>query len=172
MAPRVGISACLLGHRVRYDGGHKRQELIIDRLGSQVEWVPVCPEEGAGFGTPREPIHLEQTPVGLRLLGNDTGTDRTDAMAAYAAAQIERLRAAGIAGFIFKARSPSCALDDAPQQTADGVVSGAGMFAKTLRAAMPNLPTADEEELRSIDGLNSFMARVFEKGKRSDRQEI
>src|SRR5690349_8837645 len=75
---RVGISACLLGEEVRYDGGHKRDAVIIDTLGGLVEWVPVCPEVEAGFGTPREPMNLVRTEGGVRVITVDTARDLTE----------------------------------------------------------------------------------------------
>lgn len=170
MRPRVGISRCLLGDRVRYDGGHKREPALIDIAG-QVEWVPVCPELEAGMGVPREPIHL--------LLGRDaaadasprihavevrTGRDWTDRLEQWSRDRISDLAGLRLAGFVLKARSPSCGLRDVPIGGAgDHASSGSGLFAAALVAAFPELPVEDEERLRDAAVLRGFLARVRER---------
>lgn len=157
--PRVGISRCLLGELVRYDGGHKHEPSLIQALGADVEWVPVCPELEVGMGVPREPIQLVNAGDGLRvrLAGVDTGADWTDRMRVWASERLATLEALGLAGFVLKSRSPSCGPQGVPVSNGE---PSPGMFAQALVAAMPDLPVEDEERLRDPEARASFLARV------------
>ncbi|HEU4394215.1 MAG TPA: DUF523 domain-containing protein [Planctomycetota bacterium] len=104
----MGVSACLLGQEVRWDGRHKRAEWVAADLAGEADLVPVCPEVEVGLGTPRPPIRLEERGGAVRLACPSTGEDLTARMAAFAAARVAALREAGIAGYVLKARSPSC----------------------------------------------------------------
>ncbi len=99
---RVGVSACLLGHKVRYDGGHKLDKYIRDTLGQYLEFVPVCPEVECGLGVPREAMRLVGNPESPRLMTVRTGRDLTDQMLAWAQKRLEELQSLGLCGFIFK----------------------------------------------------------------------
>jgi uncharacterized protein YbbK (DUF523 family) len=157
MRLRVGISACLLGEAVRYDGAHKRDATLLEALGPHVEWVPVCPEVELGLGVPREPIALEVGAQGeTRLVARETRRDLTDAMAQYAKGRVVALEVLGIAGYILKARSPSCA----PAGVAVAGGAEPGMFARVLRARLPRLPVASEEDLASAAARDAFLAAV------------
>jgi uncharacterized protein YbbK (DUF523 family) len=154
MKARVGISSCLLGANVRWDGGHKRADWLDD-LSRELEWVAVCPEVELGLGVPREPIQLVAR-EGVRLLGRESGADHTGAMRAFAERRADELRAAGIAGYVLKSRSPSCGLSV-------GVVGGEparGRFAEVLATRWPGLPIAEEEGLRGAEERAIFIARV------------
>ena len=158
MKPRVGISRCLLGDAVRYDGSHKREPDLLRKVGAAVEWVPVCPEVEVGMGTPREPIQLVMSPHGVRsgratvrLLGVTSGTDWTTRMYEWARARVESLRALDLAGFVLKARSPSCG---------PAVGEFRGLFAQALADGLPGLVIADEEELRDPVRREEFLARL------------
>jgi uncharacterized protein YbbK (DUF523 family) len=157
--PRVGISRCLLGDQVRYDGGHKHEPSLIDALGAHVEWVPVCPELEVGMGVPREPIQLVTAADGsrVRLAGVDSGADWTDRMQLWAAEKIAALQALSLSGFVLKSRSPTCGPHAVPVRNGE---PSPGMFAQALMAAMPDLPVEDEERLRDPEARASFMARV------------
>ncbi len=134
--PRVGISACLLGEPVRYDGRHKRDAWLVDVLGPQVEWVSVCPEVEAGFGTPRETMELVHDASGrTALMTTGTKRDVTDTLQRYADRRVEELARADLDGYVLKADSPSCGLE------------GPGLFAAVLTARMPDLPIVDERQL-------------------------
>jgi FdhD protein len=147
--PRVGISACLLGEPVRYDGRHKRDAWLVDVLGPQVEWVPVCPEVEAGFGTPREAMHLmDNGRGGLALMTTDTKRDVTETMQRYARGRVDELAGAGLDGYVLKADSPSCGLE------------GPGLFAAALIARLPGLPVADERQLSDANRREVFVDRV------------
>ncbi len=148
----VGISACLLGERVRYDGAHKHAAWTDD-LADRVAWIPVCPEVGAGFGTPRPPVTLTGDPTAPRMVTVDGSRDVTDALLAFAAAELARLEPADLCGFVLKSKSPSCGLRDIP-------AGGAGLFARALARKFPDLPVADDVELATAAGRDEFLARV------------
>ena len=105
---RIGISACILGEKVRFDGGHKRDPYIVDTLGPLVRFVPVCPEVDIGLGTPRETLHLVRGEDGVRMIGKKSGTDHTKAMRTYAKRKAKELGALELCGYILKKDSPSC----------------------------------------------------------------
>jgi uncharacterized protein YbbK (DUF523 family) len=127
--PRLGISACLLGEPVRYNAGHKRDDWLVEVLGPLVEWVAVCPEVEAGFGTPRETMQLARTDAGrIALVTTDTHRDVTETMRRFVNQRIDELALANLDGYVFKADSPSCGVDGVPivpsrsQATASGGV--------------------------------------------------
>ena len=157
--PRVGISRCLLGDLVRYDGGHKRELALIDQLGSLVEWVPVCPEIEVGMAVPREPIELvtAHSCAGIRVVGVRSGEDWTDRMRTWATRRLEDLCQLGLSGFVLKARSPSCGPHHVPIR---GGPVGRGVFADMLMTAMPDLPVEEEERLRDAQIRAEFVDRV------------
>lgn len=156
----MGISSCLLGEKVRYDGRDKRHALLLETLGPAVEWVPVCPELELGLGVPREPIRLVGRVDAPRLLGERSGADHTDAMRRWAERRLEELDARGIDGWVTKARSPSCGLRGVPVHGGDGEPreAGVGAFVRALRERLPGLPIADEEQLEDP----GFRARFLE----------
>jgi uncharacterized protein YbbK (DUF523 family) len=157
--PRVGISRCLLGDAVRYDGGHKLEPSLVSELVDVVQWVPVCPELEAGMGVPREPIELvvSDSCAGIRLVGVRSGEDWTDRMRDWARQRIQELRALRLSGFVLKARSPSCGLHDVPVR---GGAPGGGLFAALLATELPRLAVEDEERLRDPAVRSAFIARV------------
>ena len=108
---RLGISACLLGERVRFDGGHKRDPFLVETLGPFVEWVPVCPEVESGMPAPRESLRLVQAGRELRLITNKTAQDQTVSMRSYARRRLEELADAELCGFVLKKDSPTCGLE-------------------------------------------------------------
>jgi uncharacterized protein YbbK (DUF523 family) len=161
---RIGVSACLLGDEVRYDGGHKRDDILTHLLGPLVEWVKVCPEVEVGMGTPREPIHLVGRDGRIRLLTVNTGIDHTDAMTAYAARKMDTLAAERLSGYVLKKDSPSCGMARVNVSAGDGgppTASGVGVFAAALLARFPDLPVEEEGRLRIRRLREEFIARVF-----------
>jgi uncharacterized protein YbbK (DUF523 family) len=170
--PLVGISRCLLGDEVRYDGSHKRNEAILDCLDGLVEWVPVCPEVEVGMGTPREPIHLVSSADatsranGVRLLGVSSGEEWKDRMQTWANRRVQALRDLKLAGFVLKARSPSCGIHDVAISGGDGR-AGRGVFASALIDALPELPVADEQRLADPRNCEEFLQRVRQYQERS-----
>ncbi len=159
--PRIGISACLLGERVRFDGGHQRDGLLMDWLGPYVEWVPVCPEMEIGLGSPREPLRLVGDPARPRLVGTRSGRDFTEAMQEWAARRLEML--ADLDGFILKKDSPSCGLFRVRVYSDPGGVSrsGQGIFARALVERFPWLPVEEEGRLRDPAIREGFIEQVF-----------
>ena len=164
--PRVGVSRCLLGDEVRYDGTHKRDAALVDALSRHVEWVPVCPEVEIGMGTPREPIGLVARARGVpsgapvRLLDLSTGEDWTDRMQAWARERLQALMPLRLSGYVFKAGSPSCGIRSVPVDVGRMEPIGRGLFAQALITALPDLPVADEEELAHAAARNDFLRRI------------
>ena len=158
--PLIGVSACLLGERVRYDGGHKLARSLLDRLGDRVRWLPICPEVEAGFGVPRPPMQLEEDGHAVKLIGIESRRDFTKAMRGCARILVSRLANEGLSGFVLKNRSPSCGSGDAPLVDRSGarIAVRDGMFAAALREALPGLPLASREDLESASGQEAFLA--------------
>jgi uncharacterized protein YbbK (DUF523 family) len=163
---RIGISACLTGEPVRWDGRDKRQARLLAALGPFVEWMPVCPELEVGMGVPREPIALVAAAGGPRLLGERSGVDHTAAMRAFATRRVDELIALGIQGWVSKKGSPSCGPGGVPIRSSPGgaTAEGAGLFVSVLRERLPDLPIADEEQLEDADLRRAFLARCRARG--------
>lgn len=160
---RIGISACLLGEKVRYDGGHKRDAYLVETFGRYVEWVPVCPEVEMGLGTPRETLRLVRTGGDTRLVMPKTGADHTEAMRAYASRRIAELAEEDLCGYILKKDSPSCGMERVRVFDAHGVPakSGRGLFAEALLQYSPHLPVEEEGRLTDPRLRENFVERVF-----------
>ncbi len=165
----IGISRCLLGDEVRYDGGHKRDSLLLDLLGPHVEWVPVCPEVEMGMGTPREPIQLVASDDGVpsagervRLVAVRSRHDWTETMQAWAKKRTRTLARLDLSGYVLKKDSPSCGMARVRvrhgQQTTR---TGRGLFAHALIDAFPNLPVEEEGRLQDEAIREHFIERVF-----------
>ena len=151
--PRVGVSSCLLGEEVRFNGGHKRYRFLTDELGPYVDWVPYCPEVSIGLGTPREPIRL--TADG-RLVNRSGTADHTEAMAALP------LPDGGLDGYVFKAKSPSCGIRAIPRYGQDGARhDGRGLYADRVLTTFPLLAVEDEGRLNDAGLREAFCERIF-----------
>src|SRR5579859_637060 len=107
----VGISACLIGQEVRFDGGHKRSDFLVDVFGPFVEFVPVCPEVEIGLGVPRETLRLVRDGGAIKLLGNKSGADQTEVMSRYAERRTAALVEDDLSGYVLKKDSPSCGME-------------------------------------------------------------
>jgi uncharacterized protein YbbK (DUF523 family) len=168
---RLGISRCLLGDHVRYDGGHKRDRYLTDVLSRSVEWVPVCPEMEAGLGVPREPMRLVGKVSASRLVTISTRHDRTELLKYFSSRKIRELRALDLSGFVFKARSPSCGLEGVPLYDRRGGArpAGIGLFAKAFQKAFPQVPVADEGRLTDPAFREQFLNRVYQYHDRKKR---
>ena len=160
---RIGVSSCLLGNEVRFDGGHKRNEFVADIFGKFVEFVPVCPEVEIGLGTPRESIALHMRNGAVRLVGNKSGADFTTRMESYAERRTRALGAEELSGYILKKDSPSCGMERVRLSGENGMPSraGVGMFASALMRRYPNLPVEEEGRLTDPKLRENFVERVF-----------
>ena len=160
---RLGVSSCLLGEEVRYDGGHRRDAFLTDVLGPFVEWVPVCPEVEIGLGVPRPPIRLVGDPTAPRLQVEKTGEDLTSRMRRWASGRLGELAALGLHGYVLKRGSPSCGLVRLRVYGEDGSPGrvGRGLFAAALTDALPLLPVEEEGRLTDAGIRESFIERVF-----------
>jgi len=161
---RVGVSACLLGQKVRFDGGHKRHDFTADVLAPFVEFVAVCPEIEIGLGVPRPTIRLEGRARTPRLVNPASGDDLTEAMTAYARARLDELAGAGLDGYILKRASPSCGMERVKLYPARGAPpnrEGVGLFAAALMARFPALPVEEEGRLGDPALRENFVERLF-----------
>jgi uncharacterized protein YbbK (DUF523 family) len=164
--PRIGVSACLLGRQVRYDGDHKRDAWVVEELARIADLVPVCPEVEFGLGVPRDPIRLVKGPGGTRLVTPRTGRDLTEEMTAWAEARVRVLDAERLSGFVLKSSSPSCGpqgvkLFTSPDAELPASLEGAGLFARALRAQFPDMPIEDETTLADTARRQSFIERAM-----------
>lgn len=160
---KLGISSCLLGNNVRYDGGHKLDLYLKDTLGRIVEWVPICPEVEAGLSVPREPMQLVGDAAKPRLLTIETKQDLTDALVCWIDVKLKNLEELDVRGFVFKARSPSCGVRDTELFSTLGESIGvrAGLFAEAVMSCFPSLPVEDEEVLRDNIIRKRFIAQIM-----------
>ena len=158
---KLGVSRCLLGDEVRFDGGHRRSKFVVDQLSLYFEWEPACPEVEAGFGTPRPTIRLVAEDDQLKVLSAD-GNDVTEPLAKASKRRVENLKKRGIRGFILKKDSPSCGKERVRvYRNGHAKKTGTGLFAQTLMDAWPNLPVEDEGRLNDRRLRENFMCRVF-----------
>jgi uncharacterized protein YbgA (DUF1722 family)/uncharacterized protein YbbK (DUF523 family) len=160
---RVGVSACLMGDEVRFDGGHKRNAWLRDVLGPFVSYLKVCPEVGIGLGIPRETLRLERADGELRMVAPKSGSDRTRAMRRYAKARVRALRKEDLSGFVLKKDSPSCGVFRVRVYEGEGPPrkDGRGLFAEALMEGMPLLPVEEEGRLNDPRLRENFIERVF-----------
>jgi len=160
---KIATSACLLGNNVRYDGGHKLDQHLIQTLGPLVEWVPICPEAESGMSIPREPMQLVSDKEKVRMITIETKQDMTDMLLRWTAEKLKHMKQEGIRGFIFKARSPSCGVHDTELFSLSGQSIGirVGLFAEAAGKYFPSLPVEDEECLRDPGIRKRFLARIL-----------
>ena len=160
---KIGISSCLLGEKVRYDGGHKLDRYLSDTLGKYVLWVPVCPEVEYGLPVPREAMRLTGNPDSPRLLTRKTGIDHTDGMKKWAAKRTKELEGEDLCGFIFKSRSPSSGLRAVKVYNDSGmpVQKGTGIFADAFAKHFPLTPVEDDGRLHDPQLRENFIEKIF-----------
>jgi uncharacterized protein YbbK (DUF523 family) len=160
---RIGISSCLLGEKVRYDGGHKLDHYLVDTLGQYVQWVPVCPEVEYGLHVPREAMHLLGSPESPRLVTRKTGVDHTDGMKKWAGEKLKKLDGEDLCGFIFKSKSPSSGYRGVKVYSESGMTSkkGIGIFAGAFIDYFPVIPVEDDGRLHDPHLRENFIERVF-----------
>ncbi len=161
---KLGISTCLLGENVRYDGGHKLDRYLVNIVGEFVEWAPVCPEVECGLSTPREAMHLvgdEENPRLVTIRGN---VDHTERMLTWAEKRLDQLEAENFCGFVFKSKSPSSGMRDIKLYTEEGMPyskKGVGLWAREFMKRFPYLPVEDEGRLNDAGIRENFIERVF-----------
>ncbi len=162
---RVGVSSCLLGEEVRYDGGHKHDRWVTGALGPFVEFVAVCPEVEIGLGTPRPTIRLQEGgPEGPRLVEPKGGVDLTDRMSRYAEKRVRALESEDLCGYILKKNSPSCGMERVKVWNRNGSGNrrdGRGLFAEALIRRFPLLPVEEEGRLEDPPLRENFVERLF-----------
>lgn len=161
--PKVGISACLLGQRVRYDGGHKRDFFLTEIFGRFVDWVPVCPEVEIGMGIPRESVHLVGTAERARMIAEKSGKDWTSAMRRFAGTRTSELAPLNLSGYIFKKNSPSCGTEKVRVYSSSGMPArnGRGLFAAAVMSKFPLMPVEEEGRLNDPALRENYIERVF-----------
>jgi uncharacterized protein YbgA (DUF1722 family)/uncharacterized protein YbbK (DUF523 family) len=160
---RLGISTCLLGENVRYDGGHKLDRFLTDTLGQYVEYVSVCPEVECGFGIPRESLRLVGHPDAPRLVTVRTNEDHTERMVNWAKKRVRELEKESLCGFIFKSDSPSSGMERVRVYKENGmpVKKGVGMFAREFMTHFPLIPLEEDGRLHDPGLRENFIERIF-----------
>ena len=161
--PKLGISACLLGQKVRYDGEHKRDLFLTELFGKFVEWIPICPEVEVGMGVPRETVRLVGTLTHPRMIAEKSATDWTEAMNRFAAKRLHDIAEKHLSGYVFKKNSPSCGMERIKVYNSKGVAErqGRGLFAAALMSQWPLLPVEEEDRLNDLKLRENFIERVF-----------
>jgi uncharacterized protein YbgA (DUF1722 family)/uncharacterized protein YbbK (DUF523 family) len=166
---KIGVSSCLLGAEVRFDGGHKRSDFLVETLGNFVQFVPTCPEMEIGLGVPRETMRLVRdrnsadSPDELRLMTTETGIDYTDKMNSYAERRVAALYREELSGYVLKKNSPSCGMERVRVYGRSGMPTrnGTGLFAAALMRRFPSLPIEEEGRLVDPHLRENFVERVF-----------
>jgi len=161
---KIGVSSCLLGKEVRYNGGHSHDRYITGVLGQYFTFVDVCPEVEAGFGIPRETLRLVGDPEAPRLLTSRSGRDCTDTMLHWAQKRVKEFEKENLCGFIFKSKSPSSGMERVKVYTEKGFPGsnkGVGLFARAFMANFPLIPVEEEGRLHDAALRENFIERIF-----------
>jgi uncharacterized protein YbgA (DUF1722 family)/uncharacterized protein YbbK (DUF523 family) len=160
---RVGISTCLLGQKVRFDGGHKHDRYITDILGEYFRFVPVCPELEVGMGVPRESVRLVGVADNPQMIGHKSGDDWTVRMNNYSRKRVKQRDSTSLCGFILKKDSPSCGMERVKVWSEKGQAEkrGVGLFARALMDSHAHLPVEEEGRLHDARLRENFIVRVF-----------
>lgn len=161
---KLGISSCLLGNKVRYDGQHKYDIWLVEELGPYVDYVPVCPEVECGLPVPREAMRLVGNPDSPHLINTNTGIDQTDRMLSFCAKKIKELEEENLCGFVFKSKSPSSGMERVkvyPEKGGAAQKNGIGIFAREFMRAFPLLPVEEEGRLHDPVLRENFIERIF-----------
>ena len=162
---RLGISSCLLGEQVRWDGGHKLDPWLADQLGRFARYYPVCPEVECGFGVPREPFRLVGDPHAPRLVTSRTQQNHTGHMLQWARRRVRELAGEELCGFVFKGKSPSCGIEGVRIYGVKGkgapASKGQGLFARAFMDHFPLIPIEDDGRLQEPQLCANFIERCF-----------
>lgn len=160
--PLVGISSCLLGENVRYNGEVKLNPAVKYELGERVSFFPVCPEAESGMQVPREPMDLFEVNSVVRIIALESQKDKTEIVSEWIESKLKELSVLNLCGFVFKARSPSCAINSAKIHIDSRIdPNGEGLFAKAFMEIFPLLPVAEEGRLQSEAERDRFLEKVF-----------
>jgi len=159
----IGISTCLTGENVRWNGGHARDRYLTDTLGLYVNYVPVCPEVECGMGVPRETLHLEGDSDNPRLVTSRTRIDHTDRMNKWARQRVKALAKEDLCGFIFKKKSPSSGLFNVAVRNDRGIPQhkGQGLFARAFTTHFPLIPAEEQGRLHAPKHRETFIEQIF-----------
>jgi uncharacterized protein YbbK (DUF523 family) len=158
---RIGVSSCLLGQNVRYDGGHKKDDFLTKQLGPFVAFVPVCPEVEVGMAIPRPTIRLERRGEEVRLVEPKGGVDHTDAMRRWSERRVEEIARLDLCGYVLKKDSPSCGMERVRVYAKGAATkSGRGAFAAVLLDRLPLLPVEEEGRLHDPALRENIVERV------------
>lgn len=160
---RIGISSCLVGREVRFDGGHKHEPFLTGTVARFVEFVPVCPELDVGMGVPREAVRLIRREDGVHMEGNRSGRDWTEPMELYSRRKVLELEELDLCGYILKKGSPTCGMERVRLYSPEGMPekNGVGLFARVLMESLPDLPVEEEGRLHDPPLRENFFVRVF-----------
>lgn len=161
---KIGISSCLMGNKVRWDGDHRQDRFLTDTLGIHLAYVPVCPETECGLGIPREPMRLEGNPDACRLISIETQQDLTNQMVQWTEKKLSDLFFENLDGFIFKSKSPSCGKERIPVYINTGgpaIKQGVGIFAKAFMTRFPQIPVEDDGRLHDPKLRENFVETIF-----------
>ena len=160
---KVGISTCLLGESVRYNGGHKHDRFLTDTLGQYVKYVPVCPEVECGLPVPRESMRLVGNPESPSLVTTRTKIDHTERMVNWATKRVKELEKEDLCGFIFSSKSPSSGMERVKVYNENGIPNnkGVGMFARAFMEHFPLIPVEEEGRLHDPVLRENFIASIF-----------
>lgn len=160
---KIGISSCLLGDKVRYDGNHQLDRFITETLGQFFEWIPVCPEIEFGLPVPREPMHLFGSTESPRLITIKTGIDYTERMLTWSERKLKKLEKENLCGFNFKSRSPSSGIGGVKVYRPSGTVTkmGKGLFGGSFMKHFPSIPAEDDGRLHNPRFRENFIERIF-----------
>lgn len=161
--PLLGVSACLAGRPVRFNGGHCRARFLVDELSKFADLLTVCPEIEIGLGAPRDTLRLVRIGETDRLINPKSGQDLTEQMESYARAKVDELAESGLSGFVLKKDSPSCGMERVKTYDSNNVPAkaGVGIFARALLERMPLLPVEEEGRLNDFRLRENFLERVF-----------
>lgn len=159
----IGVSSCLLGNKVRFDGGHKHDRYITGTLGDYFDFVPVCPEVECGLPVPRESMRLVGNPEDPQLITNKSATDHTDKMKDWARMRVKQLASEDLCGYIFKSKSPSSGMERVKVYDKNNVprAIGVGIFARIFKETFPLIPVEEEGRLNDMGLRENFLESVF-----------
>jgi uncharacterized protein YbgA (DUF1722 family)/uncharacterized protein YbbK (DUF523 family) len=160
---KIGVSSCLLGNNVRYNGGHARSLFVTDTLGPYVQFIPVCPEVECGLPTPRPTMHLRGDPQNPRLIVTKTKQDHTRRMVTWAKKRLDQLATEDLCGFIFKKDSPSSGMARVKvfNQKGQPVKKGSGIFAGMFMKRFPLIPVEEDGRLNDVVLRENFIEQIF-----------